>query len=351
MNLDSSPLDIEVILVCDPVEDEDDETMFLEPYGDRPTIESFNLICDGLKRATRKVTHYYSLKSLIDNLHKHKEAVVFPYWFGELSRNRHSLVPSLCEAYGIPYVGADAYTKIVCNDKHLSKQICKEAGFSTPNGVFITRVDDLALLVNCKYPLVVKPNAQGSSLGIDDGSLAKNISEACQAVKRVSQHFGWPVLCEEFISGREISICMVGNHKAKPDIRVVSWEMNGDCGFLDNRLFTYSLKYIQNIHYSLRIMTDILHPKLQSSCEKLFDMLDKVEIMRVDCRLTAYGVTVIELSPDLDMRPDGEVAIAFSDNFTSYYLFLKHILCNTLESVGRQTPRYDKCKTITMSNP
>lgn len=334
-------IDIEVVLVCDAVSSNDDESFAYSADGDRPTENSLALIRSGLTGAATRVAHYRDLQALIDNLSKHREAVIFPYWFGRLSRNRHSLVPAICEAYDLCYVGADTYTKTVCNDKFLSKSLCEIAGLTTASSFLMACEQDLRYLEHCSYPRVIKPNSQGSSLGIEDNNLVRSPEAAREVTKRIAQFFGWPVLCEEFIQGREVSISIMGNHRDPPAIGMLSWTMNEDPGFLDNRLFSYALKYVAGIKFSPLILDNQLEP-MRPACERLFKMLDKVEIMRIDGRLTSKGFVVIELSPDLDLRPDGEAAISFADKEGSYPLFLRRLIINSLERAGRQTPVDDK---------
>lgn len=336
MASDGYRLNIEAVLVCDAVSDEDDEAYAHSPDGDRPTEESLSLIRSGLERAVAGVVHYRTLREFMRNIGKHEDAVVFPYWFGSVSRNRHSLVPAICEAYGLCYVGADAYTKNVCNDKMLSKSISEAAGFLTSPGFTMTCEDDLRRLAGCEYPRVVKPNWQGSSLGIDDDNLVRSPQAARAIVERTARNFGWPVLCEEFIAGREMSVCVMGDHDRPPIIRAMSWIMNDDAAFLDKRLFSYSLKYVAGIRFEPLMMEGAVEA-LRDRCERLFDMLDKVEIMRIDGRMTPRGFVVIELSPDLDLRPDGEAAAVFAPE-GDYQGFLKTLLTNSLKRAGRQAP-------------
>ncbi|MDD3022147.1 MAG: hypothetical protein PHX61_14385 [Alphaproteobacteria bacterium] len=328
----SSKLAIEVVLICDPVPDEDIDITHLSLNGDRPSVHSFNLIYNGLLDAAQAVTHYSTISGFINNIAKHKDSVVLPYWFGELSRNRHALVPAICESNNIAYVGADAYTKVVCNDKHLAKAICSECGIATPVGFILTGLDELALLSSWTYPAVVKPICQGSSLGISENSLVHDAIQANEVALSLADVFGWPVLVEEMVTGREISICMIGDHINAPEMKAVSWAINGQADYLDSRLFTYKLKYLDGCEFTPVDEDIILSSKLRRSCEKLFHILDKVEVMRLDGRMTDNGFVAFELSPDLDLRPDGELAATFGSE--GYPELLKRLLVNALKRHG-----------------
>ncbi|WP_320008084.1 hypothetical protein [Maridesulfovibrio sp.] len=337
---DISKLPIEVVLICDPISDESEEIDHLSSDGDRPDPSSLELIFDGLLKIAEHVTHYRTIEDFINNINCHRKSVVFPYWFGEISRNRHSLVPAICESYGISYIGADAYTKAVCNDKHLAKTICEECRIPTPSGFILTEKKDLQLLSSWTYPAVIKPICQGSSLGISEKSLAQNEVEAREVAISLAKSFGWPVLVEEMLIGREISICIMGNHIDEPYIKALSWTINGQPDFLNERLFTYALKYLDNCDFLPVDESQILTESLVLSCKKLFQLLDKAEIIRIDGRITKNGFYAFELSPDLDLRPDGELAMSFGQN--EYPCLLRKLITNALERAGRKLPADNK---------
>ena len=146
------------------------------------------------------------------------------------------------------------------------------------------------------------------------------------------------------LMGREISICMLGDHLGSLDIRAISWTINGQPDYLDTRLFTYALKYLGDCEFTAVNEDHILTPALRRSCEKMFRILDKVEVIRIDGRITMGGFHAFELSPDLDLRPDGELAAAFSE--IGYSDLLQRLVRNALERHRRQPPVNDEDKVV-----
>ena len=63
------------------------------------------------------VTLYTELEDFRDNIKEHQHDLVFPMRYGPTSRTQKGLISSLCETYGIDYMGADNYTQLLCNDK------------------------------------------------------------------------------------------------------------------------------------------------------------------------------------------------------------------------------------------
>lgn len=208
---------INIVLIADRVNNHDDATITsktLEMVED----EYFNDIYNTLSSlTTKKIYHYMNPKIFLENIHKHKNDIVLSIWSGVSSRNRKALIPSICEAYNIKYVGADTYTQIICQDKEMSKQICKKYGIKTANYQLIKDKDNLNLLNFLKYPIVIKPNFEGGSIGISQKNLVYNFNDAEKMTLFLLETFNQPILAEEFIDGEEISILIIGK-KQKIDM-------------------------------------------------------------------------------------------------------------------------------------
>ncbi len=115
----------------------------------------------------------------------------------------------------IPYTGSGAKASAAAFDKEVSKKIFEEGGIPTASYEVLDRVDRRSL----PLPVVVKPVAQGSSIGVskvfdeEEWDLA-----ACSAFS-----FGDRILVEEYIKGKELTVGVVGT-KSLPLIEIVAPE-------------------------------------------------------------------------------------------------------------------------------
>jgi D-alanine-D-alanine ligase len=120
-----------------------------------------------------------------------------------------------CEALGIPYTGSSPTTCNLCFDKGLAKGLLSRMGLPTPAG-FVLPSEAVrrmgagaavrAAAARLAFPLVIKPAAQGSALGL---SLAESADDVSAAVMGAF-NYGDRVLLEEFVVGSEISIPVAG---------------------------------------------------------------------------------------------------------------------------------------------
>lgn len=128
---------------------------------------------------------------------------------------------AILEQRGIRYTGAGVETSRVAFDKNLSKDKFIEAGVPTPRSQLLKL--DGSETMNLKFPVVVKPPREGSSVGVHVCHTAVEFAKAIEDAKR----FGSDTLIEEFIEGRELTIGILGD-EVLPVIHILPVE-----GFYD----------------------------------------------------------------------------------------------------------------------
>lgn len=324
-------INFNIVLIADRVNNHDDASIVsktLEMVEDEYFLEIYNNL--GLL-TTKKISHYMNPESFLDNIHKHKNDIVLSIWSGISSRNRKALIPSICEAYNIKYIGADTYTQIICQDKEMSKKICEKCGIKTPNYQLITDENNLYLLNLLQYPIVVKPNFEGGSIGISQKNLVYNFEDAKEMALFLLTTFKQPVIAEEFIAGEEVSILIIGKKNKIDILEATMLYDTTDALDLTKILYDHELKKNTNI-ISEKIITNYLDKNILQKATNLFNLLDKVDFMRVDGRLLNGEFYCIELSPDAYLGSDTTFALVFKDKNKTYQDMLYTLLVNAIES-------------------
>jgi D-alanine-D-alanine ligase len=121
------------------------------------------------------------------------------------------------ESLGICYTGCGVLSSSLCMDKNISKKIIRYEGVQTPDWIHLTSLDALTMdeIDRIGYPLVVKPNSGGSSVGV-------KIVYDKQALKSaIAEVFEWDseVLIEQYIKGEEIT-CSILDGKLLPVVSI-----------------------------------------------------------------------------------------------------------------------------------
>jgi D-alanine-D-alanine ligase len=325
-------LDVTAVLIADlaphhenlTIENNDLEFMSDRYYND--VMTALNAVCSG-------VVHYHSPSDFMDNIAKHKDHVVLSVWSGVNSRNRRGLVPSICEAYNIPYVGADTYAQIVCQDKALAKRYAEKFGFSSAQGQLIGDRTGLERIRLLTPPLVVKPNFEGGSIGISQSNLVDNHSAAETLCAKLLGIYQQSVLVEEFISGREVSIVYAGNATDILVMEAMELFFVENPEVLNNIILGYETKKAGGLGpLKKRSITYDFPSEVLAAGRALFTALDKVEVLRIDGRYSDGRFTVIELSPDAHLGKNATVARAFDAAGYSYEEMFERLLANALLS-------------------
>jgi D-alanine-D-alanine ligase len=154
-------------------------------------------------------------------------------------------VQGALELLGIPYTGSGVMASSISIDKVMTKRVWIAEGLPTPKYTLLrrgayTREQVRAVPDDLSLPLIVKPAREGSSIGV---AKVKGYSEMAEAVDAAAA-LDADVLCEQFISGDEVTCPVLGtgdNARALPVIRIVAPEGNYD---YQNKYFTDDTKYL-----------------------------------------------------------------------------------------------------------
>ncbi len=129
------------------------------------------------------------------------------------------------EVMGLPYTGSGVLASALCMDKITAKKLLLLNGVPTP--AFSAEVTPGGVK-GLRYPLIVKPAAGGSTLGL---TLVVDEAGLEEARLRAAK-FGGAVLAEERITGREVSVSIL-NAAALPIVEI----------FTEGGLYDYEAKY------------------------------------------------------------------------------------------------------------
>ena len=229
---------------------------------------------------------------------KHSVDIVFNIAEGFQGRSRESWIPALLELWGIPYVGSDAVTMAVCLDKVLAKTVVKSHGLPTAAFVALSSLENIESVSRLNFPVVVKPIAEGSSKGILPHSVISRQDDILPAVQQVLARYQQPALVEEYLSGREFTVAVLGY----PNPRVLS---PMEIKFLDTSnptpVYSFDTKQAWTEKIAYQVPADLSAPllaNLQTLALKAFQALGCRDMARIDFRMDAQQqLHFIECNP------------------------------------------------------
>jgi D-alanine-D-alanine ligase len=196
-------------------------------------------------------------------------------------------VQGLLEVMGIPYTGAGPLASALCMDKVLTKKVLvSEMGASILTPAWkVAKRDTVGAIHESPLPLpvVVKPNREGSTIGISIVREEKNFKAALEEALKLDE----TVLIEEFIEGMETTVSVL-NGRALPVIEIVP-----KSGFYD-----FTSKYTKGLtdYIVPARIEDKVRDRLQKTSGAIWKVLDLAGFARMDFILRGDGAYFLEVN-------------------------------------------------------
>lgn len=258
---------------------------------------TIDVIASAIEACGFKVKRIGNAACLSGELEQLNVDIVFNISEGISGRNRESQVPILLEMAGIPFVGADALTLGLTLDKIIAKKIFIAENIPTPKFFEVKNADTLIDTDHLKFPFIVKPRFEGSSKGLSEASRVENMEELKNQVKYITSTYRQPALIEEFISGQEFTVAIVGNDR--PEVMpVVQIKIDGRLK-LNDKFYTFARINSDRLEYicPARINRD-LNNKLSELALKTYNAVECRDFGRIDFRVDQEGrLYVLEVNP------------------------------------------------------
>jgi D-alanine-D-alanine ligase len=248
------------------------------------------------------ITLENTLDDIISDLHS--VDLVFLGLHGSIGEN--GTIQGFLESLGIKYTGSDPLSSAICMDKNISKIIARDSKVNTPNWEIVTS-DQTLDGDNSEFPLVIKPNDQGSTVGL---TVVHDEPELGPALN-LAFNYSSSVMVEQFIEGRELTVTLIGG-KALPVCEIIP----------SHELYDYECKYTSGMSkYVCPAEIDLdLTERIQEITERLFNVLKCRHYSRADFRLDhENNLWFLEMNTlpgmtDTSLAPMAAKAAGFSFN-------------------------------------
>jgi len=296
-----------------------------EDVAEFDNIETIDAIENSLKQLGYETERIGNIHQLVHLLHGGKKwDLVFNIAEGLNGPARESQIPNLLDAYGIPSTFSDSTIHSLSQHKGLVKHVLNDKGIPTAG---FRVIEDLSELKDIPfgYPMFAKPVAEGSSKGISATSKIKNEKDLYETVSTLLKNFKQPVLVEEYLSGREFTIGIVGTgqeSKALGVLEVLFAKKD------EQEVYSYEVKqnYKEMVRYQIAIDSDA--SRSTEVALKAWRALGCRDGGRVDVRLDNNGVpNFIEVNTLAGLNPaDSDLPILCRHLHVPYVELIRMIM-------------------------
>jgi D-alanine-D-alanine ligase len=309
----------------------------LEEYDSRETVGGITAALESLGHS---VIRLGGGQDFLVNIQKENVDLVFNIAEGLGNyRGREAQVPGILEMLDIPYTGSDPQCLAICLDKPLTKTLVATAGVATPEWRVVNSAQPAREIDwdGFPFPAFLKPVHEGSSKGIRFGSRVDNTVQLAEAIPALLERYQQSVMVEEFITGDEVTMGVVGNSpptvlgimrvvpKTTKDYFVYSLEVKRDW----ERLVDYECP--------AQLEAGVLK-KIADSGLKAFEILRCRDFARIDFRVSRDGTPYfLEINPLPGLNPNsGDIVIMAKKMGWRYESLISAIVEAALE-------RYPQC--------
>src|SRR5215472_8716514 len=159
---------------------------------------------------------------LVTRLEAFAPDIVFNLAEGHRGKTRRAFYPALFEELGIPSTGSDAYTLCVTLDKALTKKQLAGWGIPSPRGRFVTRATlDRGGMDELPFPVIVKPNFEGSSKGITSDNVVDDPVALSRVLSDLLAKYPDGVLVECYVPGVDVRMVSVDGLPELPAVEAI----------------------------------------------------------------------------------------------------------------------------------
>jgi D-alanine-D-alanine ligase len=270
--------------------------------------------------------------------------LVFNIAEGAGRRCREAVPAAICEFLGLPFTGSDALTLALTLDKAMARRVVAP-DVSVPPAVLVEGPDDEARLPLLRYPVIAKPNDEGSSKGIGRDSVCADAGAARARSRWLRERYACPVLVEQFLPGAEVTVGVRGNGRAAVPIGLMEVAPSHD----DGKPFVYGLEAKRDFRRQVRYHVPPRVPAAQleaigAMALAAYRLLGCRDVARLDFRLDADARPhFIECNPLPGLNPESSDLVILSravapDDARAYERLVQGIARDAIRRCGLSMP-------------
>jgi D-alanine-D-alanine ligase len=246
-------------------------------------------------------------------------------------------VPAFLEMLGIPYTGAGPNSLGICYNKSMVRAIAASVDVPVPLESYYDPADQSASIPSI-LPALLKPNFGDSSIGITKDAVvydAESLVNYIDSLKEILP--GVPILIQEFLTGNEYSVGVLGNpgrYEILPVLEVDYSRLPEDLP----KILSYESKWLPDSPYWTEIkykeaeLSEDAYRNIVDYSKKLFSKLECRDYARFDFRADADGtIKLLEVNPNPGWCWDGKLNFMAEFAGIKYHELLEKIINSAIE--------------------
>lgn len=324
-------------LICDFNENFDSKTD-IGHINDHQTKELFEKINNAIKELGYNCEIFGGTNELIracDNEMVDQNSIYINLSDGTDTPYSRVQIPIMCDILNLKYSGGGTFETALATNKYYSSLAVRDHNLLAPNSIIVTSVSDLEYTPSFeKY--MIKPNSEGSSIGINNKSVCDNKTSAIKQAKELMDDFS-EIIIEEYIAGYDVTCFVIGNEKIILNEPLIIKHHNKM--FFENEVMGYA-EHANKTRIFLPC-DDYLEQELindiKNTSVKIKNIFNIKDFCRIDYRITESGeVYFLEINTVPAISMDSQVGVICKHLSIEFNEFVKMILNTILKRFNHE---------------
>lgn len=300
-------------------------------YNDHPTQENISEIIRAVKTLGYECEYFGGIPELIGAVNrkeKFDDCIFLNFTDGMDEDYSRVQAPALLDILKVPYSGSGVFASVIMNNKHFCKQALKEATVDMPKSLIVNKLIPFKIkeFSNWKLPLFVKPNCEGSSLGITQTNVCHTVEDAQSKCTELLKDFD-EIIIEEYIMGMDVTNYLIGNGEEYAVNSVITAKL-----FDKSPYAVYGILEKQNKMRTLYLddecLPNDLVDKIKSQSILIAKILGARDICRIDYRvnLSTQKINFIEINSAPRFSSTSEIGFIAQKQNISFTRIIRHYI-------------------------
>lgn len=279
-------------------------------HNDHPDKANVMAFIDAVNSLGYHCSYFGGIDRLIqlyqENLPVDHENIYIILGAGRSQPYMHLQAPVLCDLLELNYSDSAPFTVALMRNKFFSKEAVKSMKYNVPDGILIDRYTDKQKAISNirQYPVIVKPNSEGSSVGITDESVVFSERDLIDRVCELSEQFE-EILVEQYIEGTDFTVLIFGNPTNYEMVEALVYKTGGKLSqskairSLSNKAKHGSERFLMEEYYPPEIVQCVKDESI-----RIFEHFGARDRARIDYRITDNGeIYFLEINADPSISP------------------------------------------------
>lgn len=302
-----------------------------EVYNDHPDKKNIHEIITAINDMGYDCEYFGGIPELVhavDNNIVFENCIFLNFTDGMDQAYSRAQAPALLEMLNVPYSGSDVFATVLMNNKHFCKKALSDKGIIMPKSHIVNKCLPLTLIHNeiCHYPVFVKPNCEGSSLGISKDSICYTYEDVVKQSNSLLNLFD-EIIIEDYVTGIDVTNYLIGNNDNYPVNEVIAAKL-----FDQSQWAVYGIDEKTNKKRYLYLNEEFLDSKIVSSIRSMSITIARTigvkDICRIDYRFNSDTdkISFIEINSAPRFSSTSEIGFIAEKQNTTFKQMVKYYL-------------------------